>query len=109
MDTIVVNVFSTLKAIKFQRGQVGKKYWICLESKSMTPRQGNTSHLLFLPATPSCPSWTLEVLLELIRHPSRAVDLLRGALLSKLQRIKDTVRCGKLGAEVTVKNNSCKP
>ena len=62
----------------------------------MTPHGGNTS-LPFLPATPSSPSRTLEGLLELT--PSRALDSPR-ALLPELQRYKDTVRCGALGAEV---------
>ena len=55
--------------------------------------------LTFLPATPSSPSRTLEGLFELTRRPSQALDLPR-ALLPELQRYKDTVRCGALGAEV---------
>ena len=55
--------------------------------------------LPFLPATPLSPSRTLEGLFELTRRPSRALDSPR-ALLPELQRYKDTVRCGALGAEV---------
>ena len=50
----------------------------------MTPHRGNT---------------ILEGLFELTRRPSRALDSPR-ALLLELQRYKDTVRCGALGAEV---------
>ena len=45
------------------------------------------------------PSRTLEGLYELTRRPSRALDS-PCALLPELQRYKDTVRCGALGAEV---------
>ena len=62
----------------------------------MTPHRGNT---LFLPATPSSPSWTLEGLFELTLRPSRALNL-DEYVASELQRYKDTVRCGALGAEV---------
>ena len=55
--------------------------------------------LLFLPATPSSPSRTLEGRFELTRRPSWALDSPR-ALLPELQRYKDTVGCGVLGAEV---------
>ena len=59
--------------------------------------------LLFLPATPSSPSRTLEGLFELSQVsqlcPSRALDSPR-ALLPELQRYKDTIRCASLGAEV---------
>ena len=55
--------------------------------------------LLFLPATPSSPSRTLEGLFELTRRPSQALDSPR-ALLPELQRYKDTVRCGLLGTEI---------
>ena len=55
--------------------------------------------LLFLPAAPSSPSRTLEGLFELTGRPSRALDL-PCVLLPELQRIKDTVRCAALGAEV---------
>ena len=46
---------------------------------------GEHYSLPFLPATPSSLSWTL--------HSPRA-------LLLELQRYKDTVRCGVLGAEI---------
>ena len=65
----------------------------------MTPRKGKYCSLSFLPATPSSPSLTLEGLFELTRRPSRALDWPR-ALLPELQRYKDTVRCGALGAKV---------
>ena len=64
----------------------------------MTPPWGNTI-LPFLPATPSSLSRTLKGLFELTQRPSRALDSPR-ALLPELQRYKDTVRCGALGAEV---------
>ena len=60
---------------------------------------GKYFSLPFVPATPSSPSRTLEVLFELTRRPSRALDSPR-ALLLELQRIKDSVRCIALGAEV---------
>ena len=65
--------------------------------------------LLFLQATPSSPSWTLEGIFELTRSCSRALELPR-VLRPELQRIKDNVRCVALGVEVpiqedTVKNN----
>ena len=63
------------------------------------PSLGKHFSLLFLPATPSSPSRTLEGLFELTRLPSRALNSPR-ALLPELQRYKDTVRCGALGAEV---------
>ena len=49
------------------------------------PSSGKHYSLPFLPATPSSPSRTLD-------SPS--------ALLPELQRYKDTIRCGELGAEV---------
>ena len=55
--------------------------------------------LLFLLATSSSPSRTLEVLFELTRRPSRAIVSPR-VLLPELQRSKDTVRCEALGAKV---------
>ena len=56
--------------------------------------------LLFLPATPSSPSRTLEGLFELSPLcPSRALDSPR-ALLPEPQRYKDTVKFAALGAEV---------
>ena len=60
---------------------------------------GKHNFLPFLPATPLSPSRTLEGLFELIRRPSRALDLPR-VLLPELQRYKDTIRCGALGADV---------
>ena len=71
-----------------------KKLLICLEGKSMTPHWGNT--ILFR----SSQQLPLEGLFELTRRPSWALDLPR-ALLSELQRYKDTVRCAVLGAEVS--------
>ena len=52
-----------------------------------------------LPATPSSSFRTLEGLSELTRRPSRTLDLLF-ALLTELQRYRDTVRFAALGAEV---------
>ena len=63
------------------------------------PSSGKHYSFPFLPATPLSPSRTLEGLFELTRRPSRALDSPR-ALLPELQRYKDTVRCGALGAEV---------
>ena len=76
---------------------MGKKSLICLMGKYFSSE--NHFSLLFLPATPLSPSRTLEGLFELTRRPSRALDSPR-ALLLELQRYKDTVRCGALGAEV---------
>ena len=64
----------------------------------MTPHLGNTISLPFLPATPSSLSRTLDWFLELSKCPSWALDSPR-ALLPKVQRYKDTVRCAALGAE----------
>ena len=64
----------------------------------MTPFSGKHYSLLFLPATPSVLSWTLEGLFELTWHPSWALDS-PCALLPELQRYKDTVRCGALGVK----------
>ena len=44
------------------------------------PSSGKHCSLLFLPATPSSPSRTLEGLFELTRRPSRALDSPRGLL-----------------------------
>ena len=63
------------------------------------PSSGKHYSLPFLPATPSSPSWTLEGLFELTRSPSRALNL-DAYIASELQRCKDTVRCGALGAKV---------
>ena len=57
------------------------------------PSSGKHYSLPFLPAPHSSPSWTLEGLFEQTVHPSRALDSLC-ALLSKLLRIKNTVRYG---------------
>ena len=64
----------------------------------MTP--GQHCLLALLTATPLFPSRTLEGLFELTQTPSRALDLPPRVSLSELQRIKDTVRCALLGAEV---------
>ena len=63
------------------------------------PSPGKYYSLLFLLATTSCLPRTLEGLFELTQSPSRAVYSPH-ALLTKLQRNKDDVRSGKLGAEV---------
>ena len=65
----------------------------------MTPCQRRQFSLLFLPATPSSPSQTLEGLSELTRCPIKAPDSPR-ALLPKLRRNKDTVMCAMLGPKV---------
>ena len=65
----------------------------------MTPRRGNAILFNFLPATPSSPSQTLEGLFELAQRPSRALDSPR-VLLLELQRVKDTIKCAAVGAEV---------
>ena len=67
----------------------------------MTPYQRKHNSLLFLPATPSFPSRTLERLFELKRHPSRAFNSPR-ALLPELQRNKEIVRCAALGTRDSV-------
>ena len=59
------------------------------------PSSGKQDSLLFLPATPSFLSWTLEKLFELTRGPSRALALPR-TLRPELQRTK----VAALGAEV---------
>ena len=61
----------------------------------MTPRRGGYYSLLFLPATPSCPSLTLDGLFELTRRPSRALKP-DAYVASELQRYKDTVGYGAL-------------
>ena len=89
-DARVTQFFSVsilLKLIDLPGGQIND------------PSSGKHYSLPFLPATPSSPSRTLEGLFELTRRPSRALDSPR-ALLPELQRYKDTVRCGALGAEV---------
>ena len=48
------------KQSNIRRREIGKKSWICLHSKSMTPHGGNP----LLPATLSSQSWTLEGLLK---------------------------------------------
>ena len=72
-----------------------KKHWEQIND----PSTGKHYSLTFLPATPSFPLRTLEGLFELTWRHSRALNLPR-ALLPKLQRYKDTVRCAALGAEV---------
>ena len=63
----------------------------------MTPHRGNT--ILFR-SSQQLPRLHLGPgLFELTRRPSRALDLPR-ALLPGLQRYKDTIRCGALGAKV---------
>ena len=64
------------------------------------PWSGKHYSLPFLPATPLSPSPILEGVFELTQCPSRALDS-PCALLPELQRIKDTVSCAALGAEVT--------
>ena len=76
-----------------------KKIIYLLGGQINDPSSEKQYSLLFLPATPSSPSRTLEELFELTRSPSRALDSPR-ALLPELQRYKDTVRCAELGAEV---------
>ena len=59
-------------------------------------------HYIFSSVPPSnslVSVWALEGLFELTRRPSRALDL-HGSLLPELQRYKDTVRFGALGAKV---------
>ena len=56
------------------------------------PSSGKYFSLPFLPATLSSLSQTLEVLFELTRRPSRALNS-PCALLLELQRSKDTDRC----------------
>ena len=71
----------------------------CSSGKSITPHKGKNYTLLFLTATPSSPSRTLEELFELTRRTSWVFDSPL-ALLPELQRCKDTVRCAALGVEV---------
>ena len=84
--------------VKYE-GQLGKKTIDLPEEQIKEPSSEKHYFLSFPPATPSSPSLTLEGLFELTRHPSRALKLSL-ALLPELQRYKDTVRCGALGAEV---------
>ena len=65
----------------------------------MTPRRGNTILLRSSQQLPCLRLGPLKVFFELTRRPSRALDSPR-VLLPELQRYKDTVRCGSLGAEV---------
>ena len=62
------------------------------------PLSGKHYSLLFLQATPSSPSRTLEGLFELTLRPSPALDSPH-TLLPELQRYKYTVRCAALGEE----------
>ena len=82
-------------------GQISNRPLICLESGEQVndPSLGKHFSLPFLPATFLSPSLILEWLFELTLRPSRALDSPR-ALLSELQRSKDTIRSGALGAEV---------
>ena len=77
-------------------GQICEKSFIYLEGN--VPSFGNHFSGLFVPATPSSLSRTLEGLLELTQCPSRASDL-PYVLLRELQRSKDTVRCVTLCAK----------
>ena len=80
-------------------GAKANVFWSNMETFChMTHPRKHYSHP-FLPATPSSPSRTLEVLFELTRRPSWTLDSPR-ALLTELQRYKDTFRCAVLGAEV---------
>ena len=63
------------------------------------PQLGRYFSLPFLLATPSFPSQTLEGLFELTQCPSRALNSPH-SLLPELQRYKNVVRCGALGAVV---------
>ena len=65
----------------------------------MTPRRGGYYSLLFLQATPSCPSRTLDGLFELTRRPSRALNL-NAYVASELHRNKNTAGCAALGGKV---------
>ena len=59
----------------------------------MSPCRGNTSHFRSYSSDPLG-------LFELTRRLSRALDLPH-ALRPKLQRYKDTIRCGALSAEIS--------
>ena len=59
----------------------------------------NKSLFSAVPPSNSLVSVSLERLFELTRRPSRALASPR-ALLPELQRYKDSVRCGELGAQV---------
>ena len=66
----------------------------------MTPRRRNNVLFHFSQQLPPLSlSRTLEGLFELTRRPSRAL-ILDAYVVSELQRYKDTVWCGALGAEV---------
>ena len=65
----------------------------------MTPHEGNTFLFRSSQQLPHLRLGTLKGLFELTRRPSQALDSPR-ALLPKLQRYKETVRCAVLGAEV---------
>ena len=64
----------------------------------MTPCRGNTFLFRSSQQLPRLRIGTLEGLFELTRRPSRVLDS-PCALLPELQRIKDTVSCGVLGAK----------
>ena len=57
--------------------------------------------LPFLPAAPSSLSWTLEVLFELTRHPSRALDSPRTLLPEQENQGHSQVCCAKRGGPRT--------
>ena len=72
--------------MKYQEGQIGKK------ELTDDPSLRKDSFLSLHPATSLSLSQTIKGLFELTWRPSRALDS-PCALLPKLQRYKDTVRC----------------
>ena len=62
----------------------------------MTPCQGNTILFCSSQQLPQLHIGPLKGFFELTQRPSRALN----SLLPELQRYKDTIRCGALGAEV---------
>ena len=74
-----------------EAGLATNSIFLCPFCKKNDPSSGKHYSVPFLPATPWSPARTFEGLFELARRPSRALDLPR-ALLSELQRCKDTVR-----------------
>ena len=91
LGEVVVESSSLALLVEFRSGHLlnffslllVKKSLICLDGKSMTPREGRTLHS-FLPATPLSQSRTLEGLFELTWRPSRALS--PPALLPELKR-----------------------
>ena len=65
----------------------------------MNPCPGNNFHLWSSKLYANPKSWTLEGLFELTPRPSRALNF-DAYVASKLQRYKETVRCGTPGAEI---------